>query len=190
MDLGCSFPETKSNALPVFIPIRNLPMISNSKSPVGKLAPIRVAAKKARRLFISRAPFLPKEKGVRKAELLKKGTEETPEQVLAHEKVGQQEKRVATWGFQTGNLSSLQGLVHGYYLLRLPSSRSMQAIPAMPLPSHDRAVPRDCQVRPGACWLTKTDRACPLPSTLRRRRKSKGSTPLGMTMLTCPANQP
>lgn len=56
------------------MPIRNLPTISNSKSPVGKLAPIKVAAKKARRLFISRALFLPKEKGVRKAELLKKGT--------------------------------------------------------------------------------------------------------------------
>lgn len=153
MDLGCSFPETKSNALPVFIPIRNLPTTSNSKSPVGKLAPIKVAAKKARRLFISRAPFLPKEKGVRKTELLKKGTEETPEQVLAHEGC----EKIGRTAGEVGGDSGFPNRKHFYMATVCSGSPPLQpqhashpcsasSLPSQGLPS---------QARP---WLTDKDK--------------------------------
>lgn len=72
--------------------------------------------------------------------------------------VGQQEKWVATRGFQTGNISSLQRLVHGYSLLRLPSPPATACKPSLQrlFPPMTGQFPRDCQVRPGPRSLTKT----------------------------------
>lgn len=146
-------------------------MISNSKSPVGKLAPIRVAAKRARRLLISKAPFLPTEKGVRRA--TEEGNGGDPGTGLdGCEKVGQQKRRVAILGFQRVKVSSLQGLVHGCHLLGLPSPPATAQNPSLQclFPARTGQFPgnvNSSQVI--ALWQRqRTDR--PVPSTLWRRR--------------------